>query len=79
MLEPLKLLLHAGNPVIAIETRDEERAVEIVRQAADDLSMPLFEWSLTTGLSRTRPQSAETGVKPGKASAALQGPRPSLP
>ncbi len=72
MLDHLKLLIRSGYPILAIETHDEERAAELVRQAADDLGYPLFEWSVTAGLNRTRPEPAETGVKGGKASAALE-------
>jgi hypothetical protein len=71
VLDGLKLLMQAGNPLISIVTYDEESAAETVRKAAADLGRPLFEWTLTTGMSRTVPQKAETGVKPGKAVAAL--------
>jgi SpoVK/Ycf46/Vps4 family AAA+-type ATPase len=71
MLEPLKLMIRAGHPILAVETRDEERATDIVRQAADELAMPLFEWSVTGGLVRTRPERAKTGVTDKKASPAL--------
>jgi SpoVK/Ycf46/Vps4 family AAA+-type ATPase len=71
MLEPLKLLIRAGHPIVSIETRDEERATDIVRQAADELGMPLFEWTLTAGLIRTRPERAKTGVTDKKATPAL--------
>src|SRR5438105_2655929 len=71
MLEPLKLLIRAGHPIVSIETRDEERATDIVRQAADELAMPLFEWTVTAGLVRTRPDRAKTGVTDKKAAPAL--------
>lgn len=72
MLQQIKLLIQSGHPVIAIETHDEERAVEMVRKLAEDLSSPLFEWSVTTGLRRIMPTEAETGVKAGKANPALE-------
>jgi SpoVK/Ycf46/Vps4 family AAA+-type ATPase len=71
MLENLKLLIRSGNTLLSMDTHDEERATELIRQAADQLAQPLFEWSVTTGLVRTRPDPAETGVKPGKANPAL--------
>src|SRR5688572_25057585 len=71
MLEQLKLLIRSETPILSIETRDEDRAVELVRRAADELFVPLFEWSITTGLARTRPAAAETGVKRGKPAPAL--------
>jgi MoxR-like ATPase len=72
MLEPLKHLIHSGYPIIAVETRDEEQAVSLVRKAADQLSLPLYEWSITAGLARTRPTAGETDVKPGKPDAAFE-------
>lgn len=72
MLDQLQLLIRSGYPVIAIETADEDAACRLVRQASERLDRPLFEWSITTGLKRTRPSREDTGVKPGKASDALQ-------
>lgn len=71
MLDQLRLLIRSENPIIALESRDEEQAIELVRSAADNMALPLFEWSVTSGLKRTRPSAAETGVKPGKAGPAL--------
>lgn len=50
MPDTLKLLIQAGNPLIAIETSDEERAVGLVRSVARELSRPMYEWSMTLGL-----------------------------
>jgi hypothetical protein len=72
MLDQLKLLIRAGNPVVAIESRDEGRAAKLVRDAAEGMHVPLFEWSATTGLKRILPSPSETGVKPGKPNAALE-------
>ena len=47
MLDQLKLLICSENPIIALETRDEAQAIGLVRKAADDMALPLFEWSLT--------------------------------
>src|ERR1051326_7967752 len=71
MIDGLRLLIEAGNPLISIVTFDEESAAETVRKLAEQASRPLFEWSITTGMFRTVPARAETGVKPGKAQAAL--------
>lgn len=69
----LALLIRSGNPLIAIETTDEARAVELVRSVARDLSRPLAEWSMTDGL---RPRLGEEFGPPevpaGKAVTALQ-------
>jgi hypothetical protein len=71
VLEQLKLLIRSGHPILSIETHDEDAGVQLVRRAAEELHRPLFEWSITTGLARTVPDPAETGVKPGKAAPAL--------
>lgn len=71
MLERLKLLIRSENSIITLETRDEDQAVALARTAADDMALPLFEWSVTAGLHRVKPSPAETGVKPGKAGPAL--------
>ncbi|QVL29953.1 AAA family ATPase [Telmatocola sphagniphila] len=72
MLAELKLLITAGNPIITIDTREEERAAQIVRKVAEELCFPLFEWAITRGLQRTIPTVTETGIKPGKAPPALE-------
>src|SRR5690349_7915506 len=48
----LKGLVCSFHSLIAIETVEEERVREIVREAAADLTVPLFEWSVTTGFRR---------------------------
>jgi AAA+ superfamily predicted ATPase len=50
MPSTLKSLVRSRNPLISIETRDEEHALELVRQIAGDLGRPLYEWSMTTGM-----------------------------
>jgi ATP-dependent 26S proteasome regulatory subunit len=72
MLEQLQLLIQSGHPILSIETHDEPRAAEIVRGAAAALSLPVFEWSITSGLVQTRPHTADTDAKPGKAAPALE-------
>jgi hypothetical protein len=71
MLDQLKLLIRSENPIIALETRDEDKAVDLVRTAATEMALPLFEWAVTTGMRRTKPTPADTGVKAGKAGQAL--------
>lgn len=72
MLDQLKLLIRSGYPIVAIETADEIEACRIVRQVAEGLDWPLYEWSVTSGLIKTRPNREDTGVKGGKASDALK-------
>jgi hypothetical protein len=70
-LENLKLLMRAGNPLIALETPDEPRALRTVREAAQELGWPLTEWSVTEGLAPSPPAAEQTLVEPGKVLAAL--------
>ncbi len=71
MLEQLQLLVRSGNGLMSVETHDEARAVSIVRKAAEAMQVPLFEWSVTTGLEQTFPAQTGTGVGAGKAALAL--------
>lgn len=72
MPEQLKLLIRAGNPLIHIETGDESRAVDLVRQVCTDLQQPLSEWSITTGLTSNFKGTTERPVSDGKPKEALQ-------
>lgn len=53
MSDQLSLLIRAGNPLIEIVTTDERRARQVVHRVAKELSRPLFEWTVTNGLSCT--------------------------
>lgn len=72
MHSQLKLLIDAGNPLVSIVSSDEEAVTDIVRQVGEKVGVPLFEWAVTSGLVRTLPSHADTGVKPGKATPALE-------
>ena len=50
MPSTLKSLVQSRNPLISVETRDEEHALELVREIAAELSRPLYEWSMTSGM-----------------------------
>lgn len=58
----LKIIIQSSTSVVGIETVEEERAAEIVRQAAAELHLPVFEWSVADGLVRTD-NPAETSGK----------------
>ncbi len=49
----LALLVNSEYPIICLETWEEGRATEILVLVAGDLSLPLFVWSITTGLARS--------------------------
>jgi hypothetical protein len=70
--ERLKLLIQAGNPIIAMETPDEPRALRLVREVAQEAKLPLAEWSITEGLLPGSPGTSQTLVDPGKVLAALR-------
>jgi MoxR-like ATPase len=65
MSDTLKLLVRSGNPLISIETTDEDRAVGLVRRLASEMSRPLFEWSMTTGLKPIENDQPREAVVPG--------------
>jgi SpoVK/Ycf46/Vps4 family AAA+-type ATPase len=67
----LQLLIQAGNPLISIVSHDEEGVTEVVRWSAEQLGLPLFEWSVTTGMAQILPSAGDPGVKPGKPNTAL--------
>jgi SpoVK/Ycf46/Vps4 family AAA+-type ATPase len=71
MLEQLKLLIRAKNPILSAETRDENRAVLTIRKAAEEMALPLYEWSLTAGLSRIRPAPTKIDLEDSKATTVL--------
>jgi ATP-dependent 26S proteasome regulatory subunit len=76
--ENLKLLVQAGNPIISMETPDEPRAAATIGEVAQQLGLPLSQWSITEGLSPVPPSPSKPLVEPGKAAAALQYIKKSL-
>ncbi len=73
MPEKLRLLIRAGNPLIAIPTIDEARALELVKETARGIPRPAFCWSMSAGLAALVPDAPqEPLVKPGNAIKALQ-------
>jgi ATP-dependent 26S proteasome regulatory subunit len=72
LCQELQLAIRSGHPIIAIENPDEPRVVELVRQTAEQLSRPLFEWSISSGLAEHGNAEVKRAVEPNKVSAALQ-------
>jgi ATP-dependent 26S proteasome regulatory subunit len=68
----LKQLLQAGNPIISIETPDESRAADAVREVAEQMAIPLSVWSVTEGLLSLSQAASRPVVEPGKVAPALQ-------
>jgi hypothetical protein len=52
-LERIKVLINSATPIILMETVEETRAVALVHEAASALNLPVFEWSIADGLTRT--------------------------
>lgn len=51
-IHDIKTLILSSHPVIAIETVEEERVRSLLISISAQARMPLFEWSLTRGLTR---------------------------
>jgi ATP-dependent 26S proteasome regulatory subunit len=50
--DELRLLVNSRYPIITAETPEEERLQRLLLQVAEELSVPLYEWTVTTGLAR---------------------------
>ena len=50
--DELRLLVNSRHPVITIETPEEERAEQILLEVAAELAVPLYTWSVTSGLAK---------------------------
>ncbi|CBK42872.1 putative ATPase, AAA family [Nitrospira defluvii] len=48
----LRTLIRSCHPLIVIETVEEERVLALLQSVAAQERMPLFEWSMTRGLTR---------------------------
>jgi ATP-dependent 26S proteasome regulatory subunit len=52
--DELLLLINSRHPILTIETTEEERVEQLLLEVATQLAVPLFTWSVTTGLARFR-------------------------
>ena len=50
--EQLSLLINSRNPIITVESGEEQRFLGLLERVAEQLSIPLYVWSVTTGLGR---------------------------
>ena len=48
----LQILIRSKNPILVIETYEENRAMQLINQVAFNMSKPVFGWHLTEGLRR---------------------------
>src|SRR5713101_3387043 len=52
--DELRLLINSRHPIITVETPEEERLEALLIELAAELGVPLYEWSVTSGLARAR-------------------------
>lgn len=57
-IHELKTLMRSLHPIIAIETIEEERARALLLSVATQLALPLWEWSVTRGLTKAEEPQA---------------------
>jgi AAA+ superfamily predicted ATPase len=50
--DQLCLLVNSRNPIITVETGEEQRFIALLQQVVARLGIPLYSWSVTTGLAR---------------------------
>jgi AAA+ superfamily predicted ATPase len=50
--EELALLVNSRNPIVTVETSEEQRFSALLERVAEELGIPLYVWSVTTGLGR---------------------------
>ncbi len=67
-VERLKVYINSSSPLIIMETVEEQQALEMVRMAASELQLPVFEWSVADGLRRCEAKSNKS-LPPGYYSA----------
>jgi hypothetical protein len=48
----LRILIRSSHPLVVIETVEEERILSLLQSVTAQERLPLFEWSITRGLSR---------------------------
>ena len=60
--DDLRLLVHSHVPLIVAETPEEERLEALLNAIAGELHLPLFIWSITTGLMRMGGQGSLYGT-----------------
>jgi AAA+ superfamily predicted ATPase len=50
--DELALLINSRNPIVAVETSEEQRFLALLEQVGADLQIPSYVWSVTNGLAR---------------------------
>ncbi|HWK88337.1 MAG TPA: AAA family ATPase [Longimicrobium sp.] len=74
LLRDLDLLVRSSYSLIVLETLEEDRAADLLRELADRVGLPLFTWSVTRGIRRGRaarePEAAASAPARGDPAAA---------
>jgi hypothetical protein len=52
--DELRLLVNSRHPIITVETPEEERIESLLMGVATELDVPLYTWTITTGLARMK-------------------------
>jgi hypothetical protein len=52
--DELRLLVNSRHPIISVETSEEERIDALLMAIATELDVPLYTWTVTTGLARMK-------------------------
>src|SRR4051812_39016764 len=73
-LERIKVLINSATPIILMETVEETRAVALVHEAASALNLPVFEWSIADGLTRTAAGDQKASADPARVTPAVLPP-----
>jgi hypothetical protein len=50
--DELRLLVNSRHPIITVETPEEERVEQLLLDVAAELTVPLYNWSVTAGLAK---------------------------
>jgi ATP-dependent 26S proteasome regulatory subunit len=50
--DELRLLVNSRHPIITVETSEEERLEQLLLDTAAELTVPLYTWSVTSGLAK---------------------------
>lgn len=50
--DELALLVNSRNPIVSVESGEEQRFTALLEQVAAQLQVPLYVWSVTTGLGK---------------------------
>jgi AAA+ superfamily predicted ATPase len=50
--DELRLLINSRNPIVTVETTEEGRFEQMLQELSAELNVPLFTWTVTTGLAK---------------------------